>query len=80
MTLISMTRVNIEKKFQHLSCHILDQEPLNNHLLQLIKLIFNFYITLCLQHINSSWSLGICVVWYKRLIRWPLKTGSPIVP
>jgi len=43
MTLI---RVNLEKCFQNVSCHMLVQEPLNNHLLKLIKLIFNFYITL----------------------------------
>jgi len=43
---MSMTRVNIDKYFQNLSCHILDQKPLNNHLVQLIKLIFNYYITL----------------------------------
>jgi len=54
MTLIAMTRISIERYFQNLSFHILDQESINNHLLQLIKLIFNFYITIRLHHINSS--------------------------
>lgn len=49
-----MKYINMEKHFENLSTHILDQEPLNNHLLQLIKHILNYYITIRLHHINKS--------------------------
>jgi len=54
ITLSAMKYINMEKYFINLSTHILDQEPLNNHLLQLIKYILNYYITIRLHHINKS--------------------------
>lgn len=54
ITIESMKRINISKYFNSLSSHFLDQEPLNNHLIQLIKIILKIYITLRLHHINSS--------------------------
>jgi len=49
-----MKYININKYFTNLSIHILDQEPLNNHVLQLIKIILNIYCKLRLHQINSS--------------------------
>lgn len=54
ITLNCMKKINISKYFQQLTYHFFEQEPLNNHLLQLIKIILNTYITLRLHHINSS--------------------------
>jgi hypothetical protein len=54
ITLEAMKNINIEKYFTNLSLHIIDQEPLNNHVLQLIKITINIYCKLCLHHINSS--------------------------
>jgi len=54
ITLEAMKYININKYFTNLSIHILDQEPLNNHVLQLIKIILNIYCKLRLHHINSS--------------------------
>lgn len=53
ITLEAMKNINIDKYFTNLSLHILDQEPLNNHVLQLIKIIINIYCKLRLHHINS---------------------------
>lgn len=47
--MITYVKIN----FFNLSFHIFDQEPLNNYLFQLIKLILNFYITLHLYHITQ---------------------------
>lgn len=54
ITLEAMKNINIEKYFTNLSLHILDQEPLNNHVLQIIKIIINIYCKLRVHHINSS--------------------------
>lgn len=54
ITLTCMKKINISKYFPQLTNHFFEQEPLNNHLLQLIKIILNTYITLRLHHINSS--------------------------
>ncbi|KAF0711424.1 THAP-type domain-containing protein, partial [Aphis craccivora] len=53
ITLEAMKNINMDKYFTNLSLHILDQEPLNNHVLQLIKIIINIYCKLRLHHINS---------------------------
>jgi len=50
-----MKRINISKYFYSLlASHFLEQEPLNNHPIQLNKIILNIYITVRLHHINSS--------------------------
>jgi len=54
ITLETTKKINMDKYFINLSLHILDQEPLNNHVLQLIKTIINIYSKLRLHHINSS--------------------------
>lgn len=41
ITLITMKNINIEQYFRNITSHILEQELLNNHILQLIKLILN---------------------------------------
>lgn len=56
ITIETMKKMNMDKYFTNISSHIrvLDQEPLNNHLLQLIKIIINIYSKIRLPHINSS--------------------------
>jgi len=54
ITIECMRKININKYFISLSNHFLEQEPFNNHLLQLLKLIMHIYITLRIHHINSS--------------------------
>lgn len=54
ITIECMRKININKYLISSTNHFLEQEPINNHLLQLIKLIMNIYITLRLHHINSS--------------------------
>lgn len=54
ITIECMRKINISKYFISLSNHFLEQEPFNNHLLQLLKLIMHIFITLRLHHINSS--------------------------
>lgn len=52
ITIESTRKINISKYFSSLDNHSFDQEPLNNHILQLIKQILNIYITL--HYINST--------------------------
>jgi hypothetical protein len=42
--------IDINNYFPALNVHILDQDPLNNHLLQLLNLILKYYFTIRIHH------------------------------
>lgn len=46
--------LNTKLIFRSLDDHILDQDPINNHLLQLINLIYKLYFTIRIHHHNST--------------------------
>jgi len=46
--------LSIEKYFFKLTNHFMDQEPLNNHLIQMIRLILKTFITIQIHHINTT--------------------------
>jgi hypothetical protein len=52
LKLISL--LNFIKYFINLTNHFMVQEPLNNHLLQLIRLIIKKYIKIRIHHINTG--------------------------
>lgn len=52
----SMAHININTLFNCLNDHILTQSPINNHLLQIIKLIIKKYIVIRLHHHNKELS------------------------
>ncbi|KAJ3661785.1 hypothetical protein Zmor_006169 [Zophobas morio] len=56
LKLIYLTKeqLNLANIFPDLSNHILDQDPLNNHLLQMINLILKYYFTIRLHHKNMQ--------------------------
>jgi hypothetical protein len=54
LMLTSKRNLNIAKTSSGLSDHILEQDALNNHLLQLINLILKCYLTIRLHHHNMS--------------------------
>jgi hypothetical protein len=48
---VAKKNINIDKIFPEINDHhILDQNPLNNHLLQLISLIFKYYFVIRLHN------------------------------
>lgn len=51
---LAINALNMETLFTCLSRHCQDQDPLNGHILQLIRLILKHYFTIRLHHINSS--------------------------
>jgi len=50
----SMSKIQICKMFNCISDHILNQSPLNNHLLQLIHLALKTYFTVRLHHSDNT--------------------------
>lgn len=54
LVLKSISILSIDKYFLNLTNHFMDQEPLNNHLLQMIRLILKTFITIRIHHINTS--------------------------
>lgn len=50
----AFSRININKYFLKLSNHIYNQNPINNHLIQIIKLIFKTYFTIRIHHLNKT--------------------------
>ena len=50
----AFSRINISKYFLKLSNHIYNQNPINNHLIQIIKLIFKTYFTIRIHHLNKT--------------------------
>jgi len=50
----AMSKIQIYKMFNCISDHILNQSPLNNHLLQIIHLTFKTYFTVRLHHSNNT--------------------------
>lgn len=49
-----MSSINIKLYFVNLNKHIYSQLPINNHLLQIIKLILKYYNTIRLHHFNKE--------------------------
>jgi len=49
----SFSKININKYFLSLSNHIYDQDPINNHLIQIIKEIFKYYFNIRIHHFNQ---------------------------
>lgn len=49
-----MTQLNINNLFISLNVHIASQSPINNHLLQIIKLIIKKCIVIRLHHHNKE--------------------------
>lgn len=56
LMLKTMAHINITNVFNCLNEHILTQSPINNHLLQIIKLIIKKYLTIRLHHHNKELS------------------------
>lgn len=56
LTVRASLKIQISTLFSSLSVHILDQSPLDNHLLQIVSLIFKTYFTLRLHHHNKTLS------------------------
>lgn len=54
LTIKTMSQINISSLFTVLNVHILSQSPINNHLLQIIKLIIKKYIVIRLHHYNKE--------------------------
>jgi len=50
----SFSKININKYFINLSDHIYHQDPINNHLIQIIKEIFKTYFNIRIHHFNQS--------------------------
>jgi len=48
------SRIQINNMFKSLSDHILNQSPLNNHLLQILHLTLKTYFTVRLHHFNKT--------------------------
>jgi hypothetical protein len=51
-----MSQININSLFTILNAHILSLSPINNYLLQIIKLIIKKYIVIRLHHYNKKQS------------------------
>jgi len=52
----SMAHINIKNVFNCLNDHIITQSSINNHLLQIVKLIIKKYIVIRLHHHNKELS------------------------
>jgi len=50
----SFSKININKYFLNLSEHIYNQDPINNHLIQIIKEMFKTYFNIKIHHFNQS--------------------------
>lgn len=50
----AFSQININKYFLKLSNHIYNQNPINNHLIQIIQLIFKTYFTIRVHHLNKT--------------------------
>lgn len=50
------SKIEISSLFSSLNVHILDQSPLDNHLLQIITIILKTYFTIRLHHYNKTLS------------------------
>jgi len=46
--------LSTDKYFLNLTNHFMDQEPLNNHSIQMIRLILKTFITIRIHHINTT--------------------------
>lgn len=51
---LTIRHLNISELFRSLTSHSVDQDPLQGHILQLIRLILRSYFTIRLHHINSQ--------------------------
>jgi len=54
LTIKATSKLQIESIFNDISEHILDQSPLDNHLLQLLKMSFQCYFKIRVHHHNLS--------------------------
>lgn len=54
LTIKASSKLQINKLFNQISDHILDQSPLNNHLLQIIKIALKTFYTIRRHHFNNS--------------------------
>lgn len=54
LTIKATSKLQITKIFKEISDHILDQSPLDNHLLQLIKMSFKCYFKIRVHHYNLT--------------------------
>lgn len=54
LTIKTMAQLNINNLFISLNVHIASQSPINNHLLQIIKLIIKKFIVIRLHHHNKE--------------------------
>lgn len=53
IVLFALREIDVSTYFLGLSGHILSQDPLNNHLLQLIDIILRVYITIRIHYVNK---------------------------
>jgi len=56
LTIKASSKLQINKLSNQILDHMLDQSPLNNHLLQIIKITVKTFYTIRLHHFNSSTS------------------------
>lgn len=54
LILSAVRRLNVQAIFLSLSEHCMDQDPLQGHILQLIRLILKNYFIIRLHHINTT--------------------------
>lgn len=54
LTIKATSKLEIQNIFPEISEHILDQSPLDNHLLQIIKFILQYYFKVRLYHYNFT--------------------------
>jgi hypothetical protein len=54
LLILAGKQLNYTDLFKTLSNHILDKDPLNNHVIQLIKIILEVFFTIRIHHINKK--------------------------
>jgi hypothetical protein len=54
LLMLAGRQLNYNDLFKTLSNHILDQDPLNNHVIQLIKIILEVFFNIRIHHINKK--------------------------
>jgi len=54
LTIKTMSQININNLLPSLDIHIASQSPINNHDLQIIKLVIKKYIVIRLHHYNKE--------------------------
>lgn len=54
MIMLCLRKINLNKIFTELTEHSMEQDPLQGHNLQLVKLILKNYLTIRLHHINNT--------------------------